>query len=248
MAYRFMLPEDAPVGAAQDAGFHIVTAAVDRLDLLRPIDAKEPENMLLTGFVSYASRSSMEVMIQLASVSERRGRSASNPDPVLIGRFTMAVRNSSSGSAFPVPELEVETDDQRALFELGRLQKERKKALAATSLEKEPPTREEARLVQRIFSQKPWFSACRATESALTQSAPGVATPPDLVWVADSALQSCTLVHPSERNRHGKAFGGFIMRLAVRRRSQSWLSAAVRAGVLDGLPVCAGPGAIRVAR
>lgn len=115
--------------------------------------------MLLTGFVSYASRSSMEVMIQLASVSKRRGRSASNPDPVLIGRFTMVAR-SSSGGAFAVPQLELETDDQRALFELGRLQKERKKALAATSLEKEPPTREEARLVQRIFSQKPWFSAC----------------------------------------------------------------------------------------
>ena len=117
--------------------------------------------MLLLGFVSYASRSSLEVMIQLASISAKRGRSTSNPEPVLVGRFTMAAR-SSTGGAFAIPELEVETEDQRALFELGRQQKERKKALAATSLEKAPPTLEEARLVQRIFSQKQWFSAWAA--------------------------------------------------------------------------------------
>ena len=155
VAYRFVLPEDSPVGAAQDAGFHIVTAAVDRLDLLRPIDPAKPSNYELSAWVSFASRSSMEVMIQLAALSDEPGRT---PEPVLVGRFTMAAR-SSTGGAFPIPELEVETDDQRALFELGREQKARKKALAATSLEKEPPTREEARLVQRIFSQKPWFSA-----------------------------------------------------------------------------------------
>lgn len=200
VSYRYVLPDAAPVSDARKHGFYIVTAAVDRLDMLRPIDPLEPENMQLSGFVSYASRSSMEILIQLASVSEKRGNSVDKPEPIMIGRFTMACR-SAEGGAHVIPELELDSEDERTIFELGREQKERKKALAAKSLDVEPPSEDEMKQIYRIFtSKREWFE-------------PNAKLPAELVWMSDTRLQANALQHPQEMNIHARIFGGYLMRL-----------------------------------
>jgi acyl-coenzyme A thioesterase 9 len=51
--------------------------------MLRPLSVEEPENLRLSGHVSYTSRSSMEIIIRMESVSESRGL-RDNPETLLV--------------------------------------------------------------------------------------------------------------------------------------------------------------------
>ena len=58
-----------------------------RLDMLRPLSATDPEDLRLSGWVSYTSRSSLEIFVKLESVSARKGLQ-DDPETLLLGRFT----------------------------------------------------------------------------------------------------------------------------------------------------------------
>jgi acyl-coenzyme A thioesterase 9 len=104
ISYRHVLPDNASISDARAAGIYLVTAAIERLDMLRPLSATQPENLRLSGHISYTSRSSMEVLVKLESVSRARGLQ-DNPEAILVGRFTMACRDAKTGKAHPIPQL-----------------------------------------------------------------------------------------------------------------------------------------------
>lgn len=201
VSYRHVLPDNATIADARAAGIYLVTAAVDRLDMLRPLDATQPENLRLTGHISYTSRSSMEVLIKLESVSRARGQQTA-PEAILVGRFTMACRNAKTGKAHPIPQLVVEGPDEEAIWQLGKEQKERKQQLQTQALDVSPPSAvESARLHNLFYGQAALFKR-------------GTPTPPEVVWMKDSGLSTALMMHPQERNVHGAIFGGYLMRLA----------------------------------
>lgn len=161
VAYKHVLPDGYSTKDSHRANLYLVTAAVDRIDMLRPIDPRHPENLRLSGHVSYTGSSALEVLVRLDSISRWRGLE-NDPQAILVARFTMACRDTKTGKAKKIPALVPETPEERALFEMGREQKERKKEMVANSLELQPPNAEEAAKLHTLFVTKreDLFSTC----------------------------------------------------------------------------------------
>ncbi|BGP13272.1 hypothetical protein JCM10213v2_001191 [Rhodosporidiobolus nylandii] len=191
-AYRHVLPEGAEVDDATKHGFYLVTAAVDRMDMLRPLlnpDGSVPD-LRLSAHVSFTSTSSLEVFCRLSTLPSSPFEEAST---ILIGRFAMAAR-AFKGGKFNIPQLEVVGPEEEEMWKLGKEMREGKVARSSKSLEKTPPTAEEAALLHELFIQR---------AAVYDRQAP---TPPNVIFMSDTRIK--------ERNQHGKIFGGYLMRMA----------------------------------
>ncbi|GAA5860449.1 hypothetical protein JCM3774_000425 [Rhodotorula dairenensis] len=199
-AYRHVLPDGVDIAAAHKYGFYLVTAAVDRMDLLRPLhnaDGSIPD-IRISGHVSYTTSSSLEVFLRMATIPSSPSEESST---ILIGRFAMACR-SAKGGKHRVPELLVDGPEEQAMWSMGRDMREGKKKRSSASLTKTPPTEEEAAMLHDLFLQKPELYDRKAS------------TPSNIIFMSDTRITSANLMHPAERNVHNKIFGGFLMRLA----------------------------------
>ncbi|BGP59456.1 hypothetical protein NBRC10512v2_000751 [Rhodotorula toruloides] len=199
-AYRYVLPDGADIATAHKYGFYLVTAAVDRMDLLRPLmnpDGAVPD-LRLSGHVSYATSSSIEVFLRMSTIPSSASEESST---ILLGRFAMACR-SAQGGKHPVPKLVVDGPEEAAIWSMGREMREGKKMRSQKSLQKTPPTAEEAAMLHELFIQRAEVYDRKT------------ATPADVVMMSDTRVNSAQLMHPQERNVHNKVFGGYLMRLA----------------------------------
>ncbi|GAA5973757.1 hypothetical protein JCM11641_005119 [Rhodosporidiobolus odoratus] len=199
-AYRHVLPDGAHIDASGKYGFYLVTAAVDRMDCLRPVlnaDGSVPD-LRLSGHVSFTSASSLEVFCRLSTLPSSPNEEAST---ILLGRFAMACR-SSRGGKFQIAQLQVEGLEEEEMWKLGKEMREGKKIRSSESLEKTPPSAEEAVMLHELFIQR---------AALFDRQAP---TPPNIVFMNDTRLKSAQIMHPQERNMHSKIFGGFLMRMA----------------------------------
>ncbi|KAK4057920.1 hypothetical protein OIO90_001139 [Microbotryomycetes sp. JL221] len=199
-AYRYILPDGAPIDEAKRHGIYVVTASVDRMDVLRPLsDLDGTVDLRLTGHVAYASESSMEIFIRLATVPKDDTASST----ILIGRFAMAARKYSGGKHL-IPQLQVENAEEQELYNMGQESRQTKKDIRSKSLETTPPTQDEVKMLHDLFTHE---------EDLFKRNA---STPANVVWMSDEAirLKSAILMHPQERNVHNKIFGGAVMRRA----------------------------------
>ncbi|GAA5850806.1 hypothetical protein JCM8547_009093 [Rhodosporidiobolus lusitaniae] len=199
-AYRYVLPDGAPISDSSKYEFYLVTAAVDRMDVLRPVlnkDGSVPD-LRISGHVSFATESSLEVFVRLSTLPTSPSQEG---ETIVIGRFAMACR-SFKGGKHPIAKLLVEGPEEQEMWKMGKEMREGKKARSARSLEKTPPTAEEAAMLHDLFINK---------AEIYDRQAP---TPPDVIFMNDTRIKSAVLVHPQERNVHDKAFGGYLMRLA----------------------------------
>lgn len=193
------------------APIYIVTASVDRLDLLAPLTADA--NYRLSGHVIYVGSSSMEVFVSIEQLTEPM-----RPNKVcLTGRFTMAARNAITLSSQRIAPLILESDAEKALFAMGESHKKRKRTEAASSLEKVPPSKEEAFLLHSqyirglhagMFANEELYGPAIKSESVQFPDGP------TLVPVYNTSLSTTMHMHPQQRNVHQKIFGGFLMRSA----------------------------------
>ncbi len=100
----------AAMAALRHCRLPVVTASFDRVDFLRPV--RQGMIVILRGEVSAAFRSSMEVVVGIEA-----------EDPVTGLRVTTAralitlVALDATGHPASVPELVLETDEERARFE-----------------------------------------------------------------------------------------------------------------------------------
>lgn len=187
------------VADASKYGFYLVTAAVERMDMLGTLynpDGSVPD-LRLAAHVAYATESSLEVFVRLSTITASPLESRT----ILIGRFTMVCR-SSKGGKHAVPRLVVEGPEEAEMFEMGRELRDTKKKRASRSLERVQPTAEEAGMMHDLFLRHaPLYD--RKT-----------ATPAHIVFMAESRVRSANLMHPQYRNLHNKVFGGKLMSLA----------------------------------
>jgi acyl-coenzyme A thioesterase 9 len=83
IAYKHMLgPDVQTLGEIEERGFYIVTAAVDRLDLLqsemfvggekRNAGEGKVKDLVLSGHVAYVGRSSMEIVVKMETPEDGR--------------------------------------------------------------------------------------------------------------------------------------------------------------------------------
>ncbi|KAJ7058107.1 Thioesterase/thiol ester dehydrase-isomerase [Mycena amicta] len=192
ISYKHMLgPTVESLGSIEERGFYIVTASVDRLDMLSALDPSR--DLRLSGQVIYTGRSSMEVAVKMETIGN------GPEETVLLGRFSMVCRDAVTHKARDVHPLIISTPEEQALHSMGEDLRQRRQSQALRALSRVPPSSAEAEALHSYYLQHGEDSKD---------------SPRDRVWMGDTKLEKCMLMFPQERNVHQKIFGGYLMRLA----------------------------------
>ncbi|KAH9948493.1 Thioesterase/thiol ester dehydrase-isomerase [Amylocystis lapponica] len=196
IAYKHMLGPGVSA-LTKDLGFYIVTASVDRLDMLAPL--YPVRDMRLSGQVIHTGRSSMEIAVRMEAL-EKDGTEKT----ILLGRFCMVCRDARTHKATAVNPLIISTPEDQMLFNIGELHKNRRHSRAVRALDRVPPTSAEAEELHALFLK---YGQNENNKGFLTAEG-------ERVWMGDTRLEKCLMMFPQERNVHQKIFGGYLMRLA----------------------------------
>ncbi|KAF7724499.1 Acyl-coenzyme A thioesterase 9, mitochondrial [Apophysomyces ossiformis] len=187
----------------------IVTASVDRLELLLPAQVGD---LKLSGHVTYVGKS-MFVKVDTIpgydpsakttdAVLEKDFMAKPTSNTVLFARFTMVAKNSATGKSIQVNPLELNNAEEKKLFKFAEDSKMRKRLAGEMALSKAPPTAEERLDIHDLYIK---YSNFEHKKEML---------PKDTVWMEDTTLQSVFLMQPQDRNIHNNIFGGYLMRRA----------------------------------
>ncbi|KAJ3512048.1 hypothetical protein NMY22_g15450 [Coprinellus aureogranulatus] len=238
IAYKHMLgPNVQALPSVEDRGFYIVTASVDRLDMMAPLDPKR--DVRLSGQVIYTGRSSMEVVLKMEHIG-----GGQEDETVMIGIYIppfsafweidVEGEMKKVGSAWRTYVLP-SSDVIVTLLTQSNLDadmKQRRKLSASQSLTQVPPTSSEAEHLHSFYLQygqdtMATLSSGSSSSSALV-STPGneaskIVAERERVWMGDTSLSKTLLMFPQERNVHQKVFGGYLMRLAYEVRLPCFL-------------------------
>jgi len=236
IAYKHMLgPDVQTLGEIDERGFYIVTAAVDRLDLLHSelfvggiegegedAGERKVKDIVLSGHVVYVGFSSMEVVVKMETPGDGK--------TLMLGRFSMVCREAGTHRAKAVYPLVSETDEERMLYRLGEEHQKARKAQVAQSLMKTPPSSAEAAALHEVYLESvsrssPQSASPPSTASLLLTNPdsqevkpapPGSVTTADArwIWIGETKQENTMIMFPQERNVHSKIFGGYLMRLA----------------------------------
>jgi acyl-coenzyme A thioesterase 9 len=168
----------------------LVTAAFDRIDLLvggggvggGALSASQ--DLELAGCVTWAGRSSLNIDLDVVGVGGR---------PLLRASTTFVARDAT-GAPVLVPQLATPlTPLEAALRGSGRAATEARKAAAAASLLRAPPSAAELAAVHALF----------VASQGLPQGP----------WTEGTRLTSTSVTMPDQKNVYGRVFGGHLMRL-----------------------------------
>ena len=112
-------------------------------------------------------------------------------------------------------QLTLASDEERAIFELGkRAQKTRQKE-AQNSLVNAPPNPAESLQIHETFKR---------TIDPKSDSFKVRVKPENSVWMEDTRLKNVIICFPEQRNLYNKIFGGFLMRQAY---ELAWTAASL---------------------
>ncbi|KAI0656279.1 Thioesterase/thiol ester dehydrase-isomerase [Cubamyces menziesii] len=196
IAYKHMLGPDVS-SLPKNAGFYMVTASVDRLDMLAPL--YPVRDMRLSGQVIHTGRSSLEIAVRMEAI-EKDGKE----ETIMLGRFCMVCRDARTHGAAPVNPLSLETPEDHILFTIGEVHKQKRQSRAVRSLNRVPPTSSEAEALHSLYLKY----------GQAEKGDPSPSSDRERVWMGDTRLEKTLIMFPQERNVHQKIFGGYLMRLA----------------------------------
>ncbi|TDL27144.1 Thioesterase/thiol ester dehydrase-isomerase [Rickenella mellea] len=200
IAYKHLLgPGVQTLGSVQERGYYIVTASVDRLDMLSTL--YPVHDVRLSGHVIYVGKSSMEIAVKMEAL-EKDG----SENTLMLGRFSMVCRDAKTHSARKVNPLIVSTAEEKALYQIAH--KSRKILLRQRSLSRVPPSSEEAVALHNVYLGRTHASQKHVQDGSEPQA------DVERVWMGETRLEKCMLMFPQDRNVHQKIFGGYLMRLA----------------------------------
>ncbi|KAF8923181.1 acyl-CoA thioester hydrolase [Dissophora ornata] len=186
-------------GKPDSSPLTIVTASVDRIDLLKPLGVSD---LRLSGHVSYVGYSSMEIFMKMEEISEKKP--GQHGDTILVARFTMVARDALTGKASQVNPMLLKNDTEKKLFQMGDDHKAKKRVATDSALTKTPPTQAERFLIHDLYLE---YSEYDDPQSKTKK-------PDDVEWMADTQMSAIHIMQPQDRNIHDKIFGGYLMRLA----------------------------------
>ncbi|KAG0304360.1 hypothetical protein BGZ98_005616 [Dissophora globulifera] len=161
----------------------IVTASVDRIDLLKPLGVSD---LRLSGHVTFVGYSSMEVFMKMEEISseqpDKRG------DTILVARFTMVARDALTGKAAQVNPMLLQNDAEKRLFQMGEDHKAKKRLAAEQALTKRPPTEDERISIHELYLEY----------SKYDDPHQNVKKPDDVVWMADTNMSAVHIMQPQD--------------------------------------------------
>lgn len=228
----------------------LVTASLDRIDMVRPVPTDR--DLMLRGCAAWVGTSSMAIVVSLseipegltaseamaaatghgpsaaglpASAVEALGDAASvggaRMPPIVRADFTFVARDADD-RAVRVPAMRPQTEPEVALFQAARDDRVTLKAARLATLDRLPPTPDELGMVHRLFAD---LRALRAAGEGPTPARQRHISD-GAVYVGSTSLESTVVTFPTDRNIHGKAFGGWLLRNAF---ELAW-AAALRFG------------------
>uniref|UniRef100_A0A7M5XKY2 HotDog ACOT-type domain-containing protein n=2 Tax=Clytia hemisphaerica TaxID=252671 RepID=A0A7M5XKY2_9CNID len=187
-------------GPTERAPFSLVTACVDKINL-QENTISSTEDIKLTGFISWAGRTSLEITSYVDQFDPETGTWKRLSDAV----FVMVARSLKDGSATFVNKFVPTNDEEKKFFEQGELNVIERKRKSAESLFKQAPTAEERNLIHQMF-----LGSLDPSKSTFSRRV----KPDNTVWMEYTRLKNLLICHPQARNLYNKIFGGFLMREA----------------------------------
>lgn len=176
----------------------IVTALVDRI-VVSPGGIKPNQDIRMTGKVTWAGRTSMEVTMDLDQEVDNEWQH------LLNAKFLMVARNPVTKGSAVINKLEPEGPEEKKLFMLGEENNLRRKLEGQKTLLKTPPDEHEKLLIHNMFLE---------TLDPKAHTFKVRVKPPNAEWMEDTMLKNLHLCMPEQRNLYNKIFGGFLMRKA----------------------------------
>lgn len=141
-----------------DERLTIVTAAVDRIDVLRPEAFDTVHNIRLRALATNVGHSSIEVSVavetQVAACTTAERKSAGWCSAA-IARVIMVARSADGSRAVPVNRLVAGGDREKQILARGDIRRAARMQRDERSIYKKPPTPEESRMIHGIFLEKP---------------------------------------------------------------------------------------------
>jgi acyl-coenzyme A thioesterase 9 len=136
----------------------------------------------------------MEVFVKM----EGKRLGSTESDTLMLGRFSMVCRDAHTNKARRVPPLIIESEEEKMLWQIGQEHKESRTEFNQASLDKKPPTEEEATELHRFMLEVKGKEEYKGEK---------------IVEIDDTTIQNVAIMFPQERNLHGKVFGGYLMRM-----------------------------------
>ena len=128
--------------------------------------------------------------------------------PILDAHFVMMARTAHNFRAYPLSEIEIKTDAERAMFSASDQRNRMRKKFLQESLLRTVPTGPEIGEVHRMFLAGVRNTPRKRLESNVLQNIPKDAV---AVKIHDTRQQTNIICHPEERNLMNRIFGGFLM-------------------------------------
>ncbi|QLL31404.1 hypothetical protein HG536_0B02670 [Torulaspora globosa] len=184
----------------------IVTASVDRIYLLKPVDSIADVNIILSGAVIYTGRSSMEISITARALKsdipkEIDENSLSDEDIFMTASFTFVARNPETHKSLAINRLLPLNEQEWMDFKRAESRMAAKKMRAINmNLEKYPPTKDESVLIHQLWTASKKLASLKEK-------------PSNIIFMKDTNVKSTMFMQPQYRNRHSyMIFGGYLMR------------------------------------
>ena len=177
-----------------------MTACVDQINL-KEDSIHSNEDLKLTGFVSWAGKTSLEITIHIHQYQNELGTWKLLADAV----FVMVARSTHNNAPAFVNPIETNTEEEKEYFQKGLLNRGLRKIKTENSLFKISPTAEERDVVHELFLKT--VDPSKSTFQSRVK-------PENTVWMQDTHLKNLIICHPQSRSLYNKIFGGFLMREA----------------------------------
>lgn len=171
----------------------LVTASVDRIVLKNPI--RVDTDLRIEGAVTWVGRSSMEIQLEVVQPTQDLSDSMA-----LIANFTFVARDSESGKASPINQVQSETEREKILWEEAEKRNKMRKMKRAE--QKKMNDDEVASRIDKLLAEGRVFCDMPALADR------------DSILMKDTCLRNSLICQPQQRNIHGRIFGGFLMRKA----------------------------------
>jgi len=128
---------------------------------------------------------------------------------VACTQFIMVARHGVNGGAYEIPGLEVTSQADKDEFARGQIRAAERKHKAKNSLAIVPPKHDEVEMIHRLHLRSKGF---KAQKRALLMNREVKEKTRHFKYMKSTLMQSTEIMHPQNRNVHGKVFGGEIMR------------------------------------
>jgi acyl-coenzyme A thioesterase 9 len=197
-----------------DESITIVTASVDGMNVTNE-DILVDKDLILQGYITYAGRSSMEIHVNLLSDDKL----------VACTQFIMVARHGADGAAFHIPGLALNNQKQIDEYERGGIRASERKIQAKSSLAVMAPEREEVESMHALYLRSKGLKAQKRAllmnkdaehydDSIVKNNIGNIDDTGAFKYMKHTRVSSTEIMHPQNRNVHGKIFGGEIMRKA----------------------------------